>query len=278
MKRPTVSLRSVTYVAKAVTTSVEGEDRVTDRQERVPGFVQRKLSVAKILLIGAGGLGSEVGEGLLRKGVGTLMMLDPDTVEVSNLNRQRFFKEDLYQNKAISLAKNLVREATLNSSIVAHPWSFETAVRKGIDMTCDMAVCVVDNNGTRLNASIRFRDKVPVVFIGVDDQADHGYVFVQEPKGPCFACLFPHVLDERNGNGQCAKSAAVKDILKLVGGVALYAVDTLLMPRKRAWNFREFSLAGFVPDSIKTIGERDDCPMCRGELIKSTNEWGLLEG
>ena len=95
MRRHSVSLRSTTYMAKGVTTSVEGEDRVTDRQERIPGFLQARLCGSKILLIGAGGLGGEIGEGVVRKGIGTLVILDPDVVEVSNLNRQRFFKEDL---------------------------------------------------------------------------------------------------------------------------------------------------------------------------------------
>jgi hypothetical protein len=83
---------------------------ITDRQERLTGFNQQALSQARIIQIGAGGLGGEIGEALVRKGVGTLVILDDDVVEPSNLSRQRFYKSDLYKNKAIRLAKNLAKE------------------------------------------------------------------------------------------------------------------------------------------------------------------------
>jgi adenylyltransferase/sulfurtransferase len=227
----------------------------------VPNFDQAKLGAATVLLIGAGGLGGEVGEGLARKGVGALLILDPDRVQLSNLNRQLFYEEDLYQNKAIALAKNLAREATSRTCITAYPLSFEDAVRKGVDPDADVVVCGVDSNRTRLNVSSHFLAGRPVVFLGVDEIADHGYVFVQEQDGPCFACLFPHALEDATRN-QCAKVGAVKDILKVVAGIALYAVDSLLMGRKRAWNFKESTLAGFAPDVSRQIGRRDNCPVC----------------
>jgi molybdopterin/thiamine biosynthesis adenylyltransferase len=119
----------------------------------------------------------------------------------------------------------------------------------------------VDNNAARVNVCRYYLDVRPVVYLGVDELADHGYVFVQESPGPCFACLFPHALDEAGG-GQCTKVGAVKDILKVVGGIALSAVDSLLMARRRAWNFRELSLAGFVPDATKMLAKRNSCPIC----------------
>jgi molybdopterin/thiamine biosynthesis adenylyltransferase len=241
--------------------AVQGEDAVHDRQERVPGFRQDSLHAARVVLIGAGGLGGEVGEGLVRKGVGTLEILDPDLVQLSNLNRQRFFKKNLSRNKAMSLAKNLVTEATDSSVIVGHPFSFERALSRGLELDGDVIVCAVDNNGARVNVCRHYLDTRPVVYLGVDEMADHGYVFVQERPGPCFACLFPHALDEDDG-GQCAKVGAVKDILKVVAGMALYVVDSLLMPRKRAWNYKEITLAGFAPGVSRCIERRERCPVC----------------
>ena len=269
LERPPIALqRSVRYTTERVEPSVYGEDAVHDRQERVPGFLQDRLHAAKVVLIGGGGLGSEVGEGLVRKGVGTLEILDPDLVQLSNLNRQRFFKKDLYRNKATSLAENLVMEATDSSVIVGHPFSFEDAVSRGLELDGDVIVCGVDNNATRVNVCGQYLNKRPLVYLGVDELADHGYVFVQEGTGPCFACLFPHALGEDDG-GQCAKVGAVKDILKVVGGIALSAVDSLLMGRGRAWNFRELSLAGFAPDATKVIDRRDSCPICVGKEVKT---------
>ena len=178
-----------------------------------------------------------------------------------------FSKKDLYRNKATSLAENLVMEATDSSVIVGHPFSFEDAVSRGLELDGDVIVCGVDNNATRVNVCGQYLNKRPLVYLGVDELADHGYVFVQEGTGPCFACLFPHALGEDDG-GQCAKVGAVNDILKVVGGIALSAVDSLLMGRGRAWNFRELSLAGFAPDATKVIDRRDSCPICVGKEVK----------
>ena len=104
LERPSLtSRRSVRYSTERIQPRVEGEDAVHDRQARVPGFSQDRLHAARVVLIGGGGIGGEVGEGLARKGVGTLEILDPDLVQLSNLSRQRFFEEDLYANKAAAL-------------------------------------------------------------------------------------------------------------------------------------------------------------------------------
>src|SRR5690349_17496888 len=92
---------------KITTERVRSEDTrfsITHRQELISGFNQAKLTSATATLIGAGGIGSEVGEGLCRKGIGHLRIFDHDVVEHTNLNRQHFFKADLGRNKAQQLA------------------------------------------------------------------------------------------------------------------------------------------------------------------------------
>lgn len=81
-----------------------------DRQGKIPGFDQSRLCTSRIVCIGAGGLISHIAPALARKGVGALTILDDDIVEVSNLNRQRFYETDIRKNKAIALAQNLQRE------------------------------------------------------------------------------------------------------------------------------------------------------------------------
>jgi hypothetical protein len=66
-----------------------------DRQSKIPGFDQGKYSQSRVLCIGAGGLMSNIAPALVRKGIGALTVLDGDVVEVSNLNRQRFYPPDI---------------------------------------------------------------------------------------------------------------------------------------------------------------------------------------
>ena len=235
---------------------------VTHRQELITGFSQEKLSQAAGILIGAGGIGSEVGEGLCRKGIGCLRIFDHDVVEHTNLNRQHFFPADIGRNKAVSLARNLAPHCHAGTTLEGNPISFEDAVALGLDLSAQFVVCGVDNSEARVAVSRYYRRLgTPVIFIAVDLLAECGHVFVQEstPTTPCFGCAFPRSLVGRKA--PCFVPSA-KDILKVTAGFALYAVDSLLMERHRNWNFRRIHLAGYAPDVLLNIEPNPNCEIC----------------
>jgi molybdopterin/thiamine biosynthesis adenylyltransferase len=254
------------YTRRIVSPKIVSPDArfsVTDRQEQIEGFNQLALSQAKGMLIGAGGINSETGEGLCRKGVGELVFIDPDEVDHTNLNRQFFIGRDLFKKKAWRLIRNLAPHAPSGTALVGHALRFQDAVALRFDLRATFAVVGVDNGETRVAASVFFRKLgVPVIFIAVNWQAEAGYVFVQESGKACFGCLFPKTLYGRRAP---CRTPASKDILKVVAGIALYAVDTLIMERKRNWNYREVHLAGFAPSCGRVVERRSDCPLC-GDL------------
>lgn len=227
----------------------------------MPGADPEALAQAHVALIGCGGLGSEVGHGLVRKGVGRLTLFDHDTVELSNLARQQFGPEDLGQNKALALARNLARQATGRTLIEGHARSFQDALAHGVSVDADIAVVGVDNNLTRIVAAEYYlARRTPAIFLAVDERAARGYVFVQasRPNAPCFLCLFPDAAQDQRIYG-CAGASI--EILKIVAGIALYAVDSLLMPRPRPWNYKEIFLDQ-GQDGHRTILQRPGCPLC----------------
>lgn len=229
-----------------------------DRQGRVPGFEQQALSRAHVVCVGAGGLISHIAPALCRKGVGSLTILDDDVVEVSNLNRQRFYPGDVGQNKAVALVKHLSRECIDQTRLVGHGLRLQEAMEQGMDLICAVAVCGVDNNPARTAASRYFRAAgIPVIFCAVSADANHGYVFVQEQEGPCLGCVFPDMADDHRY--PCPGTPAVVDILQGVGALAVYAVDTVLMSRPRTWNYRRISLADASFDTATTVPSRQGC-------------------
>lgn len=237
-----------------------------DRFQRIQGASQEALTQAHIHLIGCGGLGGEVGHGLVRKGVGRLTMCDHDHVEVSNLARQQFDGKDVGKPKALSLASNLARLATGRSMIEGYAASFQDLVAKGVSMESHMAVVGVDNNSTRVAASqYYFARGIPVLFLAVDIHAACGYVFVQtsQPGDPCFQCLYPEAANDTRIYG-CAGASI--EILKIVAGIALYAVDSLLMARPRPWNFKAVFLDR-GGDGQSVIGQQPACSLCGGMSI-----------
>ncbi|MEN6532641.1 MAG: ThiF family adenylyltransferase [Bryobacteraceae bacterium] len=233
-----------------------------ERHRGISGYDQKRMSQATVTLIGAGGLGGGIGLTLVRKGVGCLKIFDPDTVEASNLNRQRFFRRDLGSYKAVALARNLKPECTHSTALIGVPLEFVEATERGRDLSCDVAVCGVDNNPARISAGHYFRMlRTPVVFVAVSAQADHGYVFVQEATGPCIGCLFPDAVND--DRFPCPGTPAMADTLQVVSALAAYAVDTCVMRRKRAWNYRRVWLSDGAFDSSQRIPARSGCPFCQ---------------
>ncbi len=255
--------------ATAQRLSSKGVHKVSDRQELIPGFSQKALSKSTGIVIGAGGIGSAICYGFARKGIGELKIFDHDLVESTNLNRQFFLKKDLGKNKAEVLAVNLSKNSFNGTRLFGYSQSFQDTLALNIDLSGQFAVCGVDNGQTRTDASIFFREKeIPIIFVAVDLSAEYGYCFVQEskPGRPCFGCKFPRTY--KSEPAPCRAPASI-DVLQTLSGFALYAIDSILMERQRAWNYREIHLAGFMPDANIKVELNPDCPLCGVEEMQN---------
>ena len=199
-----------------------------------------------VLLVGAGGLGGEIGHGLVRNGVGQITICDADLVELSNLNRQRFYADDLYKNKALRLAKNLFKEAILPITIFGLAMNVEKAIADGKIEDVDAVICGVDSQQARVfTAKWCLRTHTPAIFTAVNNSADFGYVFVQTglTNDPCFGCAFPDAILGQ-GHHPCTVGSSI-DILKTLAGPVLYSLGAMFMKeRPLTWRYKEISLSG----------------------------------
>src|ERR1041385_6641810 len=119
---------------------------ITDRQQRIAGFDQRTLAQANALIIGAGGIGGEVCEGLCRKGIGGLLFCDKDVFEDSNLNRQLAFPKDVLKPKAHRIIKNLAPHCTGKTRLEAWDIPFQQLEDYGVSFADKKLFCCgVDN-------------------------------------------------------------------------------------------------------------------------------------
>jgi len=236
---------------------------VEDRQSRIPGFSQEALSSLKVVIAGAGAMAGEIAEGLVRKGVGELQVIDFDTVGLTNLNRQFFMIGDVGSPKAYALVRNLEPHGAMGTRLVGWPISFEEALAGDVDLDCDVIVAAVDDARTRIRMSIFARERgIPAIFGGASVDASYAYVFVQEPNAACFGCAFPD--EARLGRNPCPGSPAVKDTFKALGALALYAIDSLLMERSRDWNHHAYCPANGEHTRGRWIPRSSQCPLCGG--------------
>ncbi len=152
---------------------------------------QQKLLDAKVLLLGAGGLGSPSALYLAAAGVGTLGIVDDDVVDLSNLQRQVIHNSDRIGVSKVDSAEETIRALNPDVTVIKHK------VRLGADNIMDIlpdydiVLDGLDNFPTRYllnDASVRLR--IPVVsaaILGFD-----GQLSVFKPyEGPCYRCLFP---------------------------------------------------------------------------------------
>jgi molybdopterin/thiamine biosynthesis adenylyltransferase len=258
---PTSSISPISIRATGV--SIAG---ACDRQQKIAGFDQEKFSRSHVLCIGAGGLISNIAPSLARKGLGALTILDHDEVEASNLNRQRFYARDIGLNKAIAMVRNLQGECTCGTALAGYAMSLETAIHQGIDLTCDVAICGVDNNSGRVATAQHFRPRsIPVIFSAVSADADHGYVLIQKPDGPCVGCLFPGMNEDKSF--PCPGTPAIADVLQLMGALVTYAIDAVLTGRTCSWNYRAVHLSSGEWDTATLLTRKNDCAIC-GQKVK----------
>ena len=191
---------------------------VADRQSRIPGVLQERVSRLTVLCAGGGGLGSHIGESMVRKGVGHLILSDEDTVHPSNLNRQKFYGRDLWKNKALRLSKNLSEEGFLGTRITGISLNFMEAVQSGLVPEFDCIISGVDDELAREQiAEYALNHKLPLITTAVSRDGDGGYVYVQKPGEGCWGCAFPRERrlrnDPENYRAPCPGTPAIKDTL-----------------------------------------------------------------
>jgi molybdopterin/thiamine biosynthesis adenylyltransferase/rhodanese-related sulfurtransferase len=153
---------------------------------------QLKLLDSKVLCIGAGGLGSPAALYLAAAGIGTLGIIDADTVDLSNLQRQILHTEDrVGEPKVDSAAKTI---AALNSDInvVKHRTRLDSSNVMEIFSQYDVIVDGSDNFPTRylINDACVFL-KLPCVHGSIYRFDGQATVFHPAAGGPCYRCLYP---------------------------------------------------------------------------------------
>jgi len=223
---------------------------------------QRKLKSARVLIVGAGGLGAPLGMYLAAAGVGTLGIVDFDTVEASNLQRQIIHgTRDVSRPKTAS-ARDRLRDINPHVNVVAYETRLTSANALEIIREYDIVVDGSDNFPTRylVNDACILLGK-PNVYGSVFRFEGQASVF-GAPLGPCYRCLYP----EPPPPGlvpSCAEGGVLgvlpgiigtiqaSETIKLIVGGGESLVNRLLLFDAWTMRFREVKLR-----------KNPDCPMC----------------
>ncbi len=218
---------------------------------------QRKLQNARILIIGAGGLGSAIAYALAGAGVGHLGIMDADEVEWSNLNRQTLHNPTrIGENKVLS-AKKSIAAWNPDIDVTAYPYRFTAENAGTILRDYDFVLDAVDKTETK--------------FLINDCCVAHGMAFCHggavgfsgqvltyiPKKGPCLRCLFSAVAPSTQVNGIFGATAGIVgnfqalEAIKFITGAGECLVGRFLAIDGLAMQIRVFPFE-----------KNPDCPIC----------------
>jgi molybdopterin/thiamine biosynthesis adenylyltransferase/rhodanese-related sulfurtransferase len=224
---------------------------------------QQRLLDARVLLVGAGGLGSPASLYLAAAGVGTLGIVDADVVDESNLQRQIVHSTDRIGEPKVVSAKRTLEG--LNPDVRVVPFqerltseNVERILTDGWDVIVDGA----DNFPTRYlvnDASVWHG--VPVVHGSIF--RFEGQVTVFQPgDGPCYRCLFPQPPPAELAPS-CAEGGVLGVLPGIIGSIQASETIKLILDRGDSLSGRLllFDALGTTLDEV-TVRKNPDCPVC----------------
>ena len=237
---------------------------------------QLKLLNAKVLLVGAGGLGAPTALYLAAAGVGTLGLVDDDVVDASNLQRQVIHNTERIGMPKTQSARLTIEALNPDVEVVEHRMRLDASNILETIEDYDVIVDGADNFPTRYllnDASVRLRK--PVVsasILSFDGQISTFVPF----EGPCYRCLYPtpppaELAPSCSANGVLGVMAGTmgtlqaNEVIKLVLGVGEPLIGRLLLYEALSTRFTELKV------------RRDpDCPICAARTRRRSRSprWG----
>jgi molybdopterin/thiamine biosynthesis adenylyltransferase/rhodanese-related sulfurtransferase len=224
---------------------------------------QRRIKAARVLCIGAGGLGSPVALYLTAAGIGTLGLVDADRVDASNLQRQILYGTDDVGKPKLEQAQSRLLEMNSEIQIVRYDTQLTSANAKEIIAPYDLVIDGSDNFPTRyLSNDVCVFARKPNIYGSVFRFEGQASVFAPHLGGPCYRCLFPEP-PPPGAAPSCAEAGVLgvlpgiigliqaTEALKLILGAGETLAGRLLHFDALKMKFREFQL------------RRDPaCPVC----------------
>jgi adenylyltransferase/sulfurtransferase len=223
---------------------------------------QEKLRDTRMLIVGAGGLGSPAAMYLAAAGVGQLVIVDHDSVELSNLQRQLLHRDaDIGRNKADSAQETL---STVNPEIVVTAIPAKLA-GESLDSeihSADVALDCTDNFTTRFEINRAcVRQRTPLVSgAAVRFEGQVSVFDSREVDSPCYRCLYEEGSEPQE---TCSENGVLAPIVGIIGAIQALEALKLVLSIGSGLSGRLLLFDGLTQE-WRTLKLRRDptCPVC----------------
>jgi adenylyltransferase/sulfurtransferase len=236
------------------------------RHQNIPGFgraAQEKLKAARVLLIGAGGLGSPAAMYLAAAGVGTLRLVDADVVDLSNLQRQILHGQADLGRKKLHSAADRLQQVNPHVQLELHDTQFTAANAIQLAQGCDVILDGTDNFPTRyLSNDVAVWQKIPNVYGSILRFEGQVSVFAPHLGGPCYRCMAP----EPPAPGlvpSCAEGGVLGALPGIIGSMQALEVIKLItgVGEPLLGRLLHFDTLSMMPRVIR-LRRDEECRVC----------------
>jgi len=232
----------------------------------IGGAGQQRLKKARVLVVGAGGLGSPLLLYLAAAGVGSIAVVDDDTVSLSNLQRQVLHTEDrIGMPKVFSAQKGL---AAINPHVEVLPFNSRLTednardLMAGIDLVLDGS----DNFTTRyLVNEICVAVGLPLISAAISQWEGQISLYHAAKGAPCYACVFPQ--SPADGLApNCAEAGVMGALPGVIGSMMAVEAIKFITSAGRGLQGEMLIYDALYGESRKfTVAKRADCKVCGGQ-------------
>lgn len=235
---------------------------------------QQRLAASRVLLIGLGGLGSPVAMYLAASGVGHLVLVDFDHVELSNLQRQIIHASPDIGRDKVESARDRIAALNPDVEVSTCAWVLDDDELAAEIARATVVVDATDNFETRftLNALCWRAGKPLVSGAAVRMEGQVGVFDPNDPNGGCYRCLYTN----ESGEGEaCSQVGVLSPLLGIIGSVQATETIKLIVGMGRTLAGRLLVLDALDMEWRALRLPRDpECPVCGGSIDDDVDAGG----
>lgn len=220
------------------------------------------LAESKVLIVGAGGLGSPAAYALALAGVGTIGLVDYDIVEISNLNRQILHGVSRLGMPKVESAAAFLKNISPNLKINCYNTSLSRENVFEIIGEYDVVIDAVDNFPTRflLNDACFFADK-PLIEAGVI-RFDGNFMTILPKQGPCYRCTLANIPSPES-TPSCSESGVLGPVPGIMGFIQAAEAVKLLAHQRDIFRDHLLFFDGMFSNFFTIrLNRNSACPLC----------------
>lgn len=231
--------------------------------KEIGGLGQKKLKNAKILVIGAGGLGSPVLQYLGAGGIGTIGVVDSDLVDNSNLQRQIIYTDKMIGDPKVFAASEAIRAQNPYTNILTYNYLFDKKNADDLISNFDLIIDGTDNAQTRyLVNKTCVKLKKPLISGAISQWEGQVMVYTSTLDSPCYQCVFPNIPNTELA-ASCSETGVVGALPGVIGSIMAVEAIKLIVGAGELLNGR-LMIYDALNAETRTIKLNQDtnCPIC----------------